>query len=363
MQKLGELLRPYEPLFEEFDFLGIDLNFDHYMDIHYGNEDCIFGLYYLMSYNATGHAHIVLIPQINKSVEEWPVAYYDDEHGAAYIFASSIKTWFPAYILYKADLWYSLYLSSGDKYPWVVEIIKNFKENKDKIISFGKKFMNDFDIFFEDFLNMVSDKKELNVLEWYKKVEPDSFLTEYYALQAENASKEKWKEYIFKYPFYNRPLFEALNTEAVELDGEDPELDIDLCYEFWNRALKIDIEFSEVLPAVVKAIIQKVPDWDSPFMPFIKKINKILSKDSFADYHGTEGFFDAGQVFHEKEDFSKAIKCYENSIFFGRFETGVYNEDAYKCIVECSELLGDQNYSAYIEETKEQKVEDEEGEE
>ena len=358
MAKLGELLKPYVSLFEELDYPGLELNFNHYMEIQKGNEDCIFGFYWLMSFNATGHAHIVLIPQIGKPLEEWPIAYYDDEDGTAYTFASSIKTWFPAYFIYQVNKWYPIYLERGTEYDWLKQTLESVRKKKKLIVAHGLKFMKDFDVLYDDFLALVKKKGEWRVEEWYKRVEPKSFLTEYHPLKAASPSLEKWKKYIFKYPFFNKPLFDLLHTESVQFDNEDKDLDVELCWEFWGRFWKTDMPYYRVLPAVVKAIMEKSPKTKSPYLPFIKQIHKIIVEDEDGDYHGSESFFDLGKSFEKKKEYEKAIRCFENSIMLGRQETEEYNEDAYDHIVKCAEKIGDENYLAYIEETKDTESDD-----
>jgi hypothetical protein len=354
MNKLSEILSGYDSLFEELNFYGLQLNFDHYMEIRRGNEECIFSFYWLMSYNATGHAHIVLIPVIGKTIEEWPVAFYDDEHGTAEIFSSSIKKWFPAYLVYRIDAWYPVYLSSGTQYEWVKETYENWFECKQQIVDHGKKFMKDFELFYNYFLNMIKNKSQWNILDWIKKVESDSFLTEYYSLKASESSLEERKKFIFKYSYFNRLLFEELNTEAVRLEEEDDSLDIELCMEFWNRFWKTDLEYYEVLPAVVKRLVKSPPNIYFPYMEFVKRIYEVTKDNKYGYYHGQEGMLKMGKIFEEKKEYARAIRCYENSILLGGAETEEFNEEAYDRILECADKLGDKNYLAYLEDTKEE---------
>ena len=186
----------------------------------------------------------------------------------------------------------------------------------------------------------------------YKKIEPNSYLTQYYKLKEDDAKIGEWKKFINKNPHFNRPLYDLLLTENVNLDDEDPELDLDLCHTFWSRFLKVDIKYYKVLPAIVKRIMSEKKKWDSPFMPFIEKIYKVIKKDSNGYYHGTEGFFKVGKEFEKKKDYITAIQCYSNAIMMGRSETEEYHEESYDRIRECAQKVNDKNYLAYLSETE-----------
>jgi len=349
MSKLDQLLNNHRSAMEELNFPGLELNFNHYMDITKGNANCVFGLYWLMSYGTTGHSHIVMVPQIDKPIEEWPIAFYDDDHGTAYIISSSIKTWLPAYFIFKVSEWYPAYLRHGNSVPWISEVFDSWKKNKKHIVKQGSKYMNDFGAFYDGFLATIKKKGDWNSGERYKLVEPGSFLTEYYEMQTNQSSPEKWKAHILKCPVFNKPLFDRLSTEAVQSGDEDA--DPDLCWEFWNRFLKCDIAYYKVLPAVVKTIVEKSPKAESPYYSLIERIYSVTAKDPYGNYDGADGLFLAGREFEKRKEYARAVRCFENSILMNRAETGTYHEDAYEHILVNAGKICHPHYRAYLEET------------
>ncbi len=344
MKKLSKILKSYNHLFTELDFPGLNLNHNHDLEIYKGNDFCNFGIYPLMSYSHSAHLYIVIIPQIGMPIEEWPIAFYDEEEGIANTFSSSIKTWFPSYLIYQINERYPSHLDS--------DIITSLKENKDKIVIHGKKFMTDFDAFYDDILTMLDKEGSWDIHYWMEKIEPDSFLTQYYQLKKENTSFEKWEAFIYKYPFFNRALHDQLFTESVRFKYEDSNLNLDLCYEFWNRSFRIDLPYDHILSAVTKIIAKQKETRMSIYHPFIDKINKVITEDEHGYYEGSDGFLMIGKQFKKQGEYQKAIRCFENSILLGGKEEEEFNKKAYKHIVTCAKEIGDQNYLAYLKETK-----------
>ncbi len=344
MGALDKLLVDFGDLLEEMDFPGLELNFDHYLEITKGNDFCDFGMYWLMAYSNTGHVHVVLLPQITKPIDTWPVAYYDQEEGSAHIFASSIRRWFPAYFLRQVNIWYPTALEYGTQFPWVKEWLRTWYLQKKKIIELGNRFPKlDFERLYEDFILMVENETPWDEGTWVQRVEGSSYIGEYHRLKKANATIAEWKSFILKYPFYNQPLADQL---------EDPEkIDPDLAWEFFNRNLRWDMKYYQIIPGVAKTIVEKAPNTQSPFWPLIKRIYETTKEKKHGYYHGAEGYFAAGEAFEQRGEPLKAITCFENALFELRAETEEYHEDAYDKIVTIAQKIGDPNYLAYLDET------------
>lgn len=349
--RLDQLLSTHEALLEELDIPGLELNFRSHLEIAKGNEDCDFGLYGLMTYGSTGRAHIVMIPQLGSPLEEWPVAFFDANHGTAYTFSASIKTWFPAYFIYRANEWYPVYLKYGSEMSWAQEALESCRENKKKIVAQGRKCMDDFDGFYEDFLDLVENKGEWKIKDWLQRIEPGGFLTRYHELKSRSTPLEQWKEYIFQYPFFSKPLFEQLSTNAIQHEGKAP--DLDLCWTFWDRFWKCDMPYHKVLGPVVKAIAKKSPETDSPYFPLIKQVHAALAQDEHGYYEGALGLFSVGKAFEKRKEHARAIRCFENAILLRRAEDEVYFEEAHRRIVINAKKVAHGDYLAYLEATNE----------
>ncbi len=354
MGALDKLLDNFGKFLEEIDIPGFELNFDHYLDVVKGNDFCDFGMFWLMSYDATGHVHIVIIPQVNKPIDTWPIGYYDQE-GESDIFSSSLRQWFPAYFIRQIGKWYPVYLKYGVEFDWVKEELQGWYSNKQRILEVGKLFPAvNFAALYEDFLLMVENEDPWDEAAWWQRVEGNSYIGEYYRLKKANVSREEWKNFIFKYPFYNRPLADQL--------GDPEKMDPDLAWEFFNRNLRWDMRYYDLMPGVVKTIVEQAPDPQSPFWPLIQRVYEITKTKKHGYYHGAEGFFAAGEAFEQRGEHLKAINCFENAIFELRSETEEYHEDAYDKIVTIAQKIGDPNYLAYLDETKSSSEDEDDGE-
>jgi hypothetical protein len=299
------------------ELLELDLNFDHKLALGEGSSFCNFGVMWLASVNGTGHQHIVLLPMCDRPAVEWPVAFYEEEDGTAEIFASSIKTWGPAYLIYVA--------ADEDRQPYVAGYA-------DAIIEHCKKHW-DFDAT-ELVRGFVA--KKLSKAEAYRLVDPGSYLYLYHELVEREAPAEELAALARAVPFYNAPL-----ARVIEMG----ELDDALAWEVLHRNLRWDFGRDGVDVRVLgKGRAGK--DARSPFEPLLQRIDSDEELSRFAD-----GFFEAGEAYESKLEWSRALTSYENAIFLRSVEDEELHRRALLRVREVvKQIGGGADYLAWLEE-------------
>src|SRR5262245_21630390 len=90
------------------------------VDIRPGNPCANFGFFPILPHGHTGHLNLVVIAQLGRPPERWPVALFDEENGTASTVASSLTTWFPSFMVSWIGRWYPLILE-GDAPDWAKE--------------------------------------------------------------------------------------------------------------------------------------------------------------------------------------------------------------------------------------------------
>ena len=113
---LSELMDRYEDLLPDLTEIGgLGLNWDNLFDCC--NEEYPFpnfGMDDLYSIGASGHDYLVFLPKPKKTVEQYPIALFNEERGTSRVIASSIKNWFPCYLAARVDDLLHAYCESDD---------------------------------------------------------------------------------------------------------------------------------------------------------------------------------------------------------------------------------------------------------
>src|SRR5258706_1015471 len=123
------------PRYEQFlpdlsDLESLDLNWDH--GINYGDDGRNFGLIYLYSDGNTGHRYVAACAIPTLAPEHYPIALVNEEGHTVDIFASSLTSWLPCYLLYRVGeclntaLWRNAQKHSLQPIQWLEEQVEPF---------------------------------------------------------------------------------------------------------------------------------------------------------------------------------------------------------------------------------------------
>ncbi|GEM_PF-6967482 len=291
-----------------------NISFDHELEVGKDSCFCTFGVLPLMSVGGTGHLHIVLIPALHKPLNEWNVAFFDEEKGTGVTFSSSITKWLPSYLIFERE-----------------RISEDLEKNRAKIIKFGKIFSPNI----ETLVDKIIHKNYNVVSELYFLSEPNSFLHQFFQIieKDKQIALAEMTNFYKKHPFFNAPLnFFAKHSHFSE--------------EIVNSLLFANLRFD--LPDFSHC---NIANWwmsqphndEHPLFPLLKKA---------ADYSyvsdGGNSYLKAGKKFEEEGKISEAISCFENSIYQEKVENEEFNEESYEKILSLAPQLKDPIYSTFV---------------
>ncbi|MFN8607531.1 MAG: hypothetical protein U0931_08365 [Vulcanimicrobiota bacterium] len=187
----------------------LDINFDHPPEL--GPDD--FGVYWIASLCNTGHQHIVVIPLLGQRPDAWPVAFYDQDTGCARLFASSLRNWFPSYLIHLSEV------SNYRRY---------FPEFASELVNHCR---NHFDF---DATRLVEGRGNGSMAadEAYELTEPGGYLHRYWQL-CRSQDPQGMRELATSVPFFNLPLGWLLKHSLAT--AED-------CLRLLRRPLNYDLD-------------------------------------------------------------------------------------------------------------------------
>jgi tetratricopeptide (TPR) repeat protein len=308
--------------FRLFDIEGFDLTVNHIMEM--AHPDSVFqnfGFYPVLSIGATGHDYLALRPLAHMPVERWPVMIYNEEEGQGQIFSTSYTRWFLSYGL-------------GNE-----AVIDYLEEAKEQVLAYSATF--DREIMARVIELLGPDGAAMDKAHLYAITEPGSYLAEYYALQAQNASLEQWQTYLARYPHDNKALCYLLERDMT------PEL----AEALFHRHLRYDFKNTDYLAALLhkagRFLFRQAPRPESPYWDMITRL--AACESSYDYWNGGTGFFEAGTYFADQGDYEQALICYENAIYIYGDDEQELHEAAYEAAFEMAAQIGDPNLSAVMD--------------
>src|SRR5262245_25564987 len=213
----------YAPRYARFwpdlgEIKSLDLNWDH--GWHWTAEASNFGLIYLYSVGNTGHRHVAACAIPTLLPEYYPIALVNEEGYTVDIFASSLTSWLPCYLLYRVGtclttaLWRAAQKRPVQPIQWLEEEVEQFLAEEGALRTALQGFaIPGLDALLTTLMGMLRHKDTLDAAAWqpadfYTRIEPSGYVCAYRRLAASpSATLAEWQAVIEAYPFYNKPLF------------------------------------------------------------------------------------------------------------------------------------------------------------
>jgi hypothetical protein len=374
----------YERFLPDLSEIGsLDLNWDH--SVEYGDDGRSFGMLSLYALGHTGHRYVAacVIPKL--SPEQYPIALIDEEGYTVDVFASSITTWLPCYVLYKVDGWLSTSrrwskLSPGQPLDWLEETTEQFLSEEAALREALRGFaVPELDDLLTTLVGLVRDKATFDASIWkpaafYKQIEGSSYVSQYRHLaDSGTTSLAEWQTLIQRYPFYNRPLFHLFAEHSRSLLGEESYGEFASDSHGWRvnqRApLTIPAELAaavfqrrtihdctgtfeeDLLESAARLVKQQHYEVDAPLAPLIE----YLADQGAHKWGLADAFYEAGQRWEAQGETEQqrlqALICYENAIRQCAVGEEEWHWKALARIRELAATLDDGYYQRFLEET------------
>ena len=301
----------------------------------------------MYSFGGTGHDFLVLCPMPNMKVEEYPIAIFNEEQNELEIIASSIKRWLPVYLVYM--------LSEGG-FGSSFDTL----DHKDDFLNTLKKFQNKeiYDWMYNTLANLDWDDIENTYpgreksKKYFKIAEPNSYISEFLELKEKNPELPVWKEFVFKYPFFNKGLYQMFKDPegdfVFEEDAEE-KIDVETAYEVFHRRFTHDLkEMSDIVKVSAKVVSKDISYKGRPFWNLVKGI-----ADGSINFWGSwDNFLAEGKQFEIKNQLIYALICYENAFYLADCEEKFFTE-AFDSIKSVAKKINDPNYLIYLKQFEE----------
>ncbi|MFX1450299.1 MAG: hypothetical protein ACFFCM_05630 [Promethearchaeota archaeon] len=334
--------KDYGGLIPDIDGFGLDLTWDH--EFVCCNKDHFatnFGVIAMYEIGSTGHDFLVLCPMPNMKVEEYPIAIYNEEQSEIEVIASSIKRWLPVYLVHDLVEGHGSLFDTLEHKDDFLKILKRF-ENK-KIYDWMNKTLSNLN--WDDIENTYPGKEEAR--NYYKYVEPNSYISEFLELKEKNPELHIWKEFVFKYPFFNKGLYQMYKLPDDDIIFEDDaveKIDVETAYEVFHRRFTHDMKQITDFIKVSAMVVSKDTSYKGkPFWDLIKG-----TADGSINFWGSwETFLAEGKQFEKKNQLINAQICYENALYLADSEIGFYS-DALDAMKSVAKKINDPNYLKYL---------------
>ncbi|WP_432839429.1 hypothetical protein [Dactylosporangium sp. CA-092794] len=264
------------PRFDRFrpDLEGIeclDLNWGHAVN----EEPRNFGLGFVNSIGNTGHRWVAACVIPGLPPERYPIAMADEEGPTIDVFASSIETWLPCYLIRFAEAqarWGGLDALRAEE-PALREALAAFPG---------------------DVLTPLLSERPPSRAELYAIAEPGGAVAAYERLAAEDGD---WAGLIRQYPSFNQPLFDRFDRQpSAELAGE----------VLRRRIMQGGDGTAKRLERAAATLRDSGVEPAEPVAPLFP-----LAED---EYELAEAYFATGERWEAAGDPAQALVWYENAI-------------------------------------------------
>ena len=358
---LSDLMENYEDLIPDLsEIRGLGLNWDQLFDCcndeyPYPN----FGMDDLYSIGDSGHEYLVFCPRPGLSVDEYPIAHFNEETGTSRIVASSIKNWFPCYLIHRIDTLFSQLAAEDDEEGLKEEAaaaLDGILKDRLKIEKFAEEFGNkEFNKLLPKIFDAVktgSVDKGWDFAGYLRIADGATLLADAVLLERKNAPADKVKAFVKKNPGVHKGiylLFRDPQTGSVK-DCEPEEffsvLDKDLANRIISSPVTADLggrfDIYRILKAAAHFLRQDESYEESPFAGLIDELYD--SEDPCIAHL----YYEAGIVFANDGDIERALACCENALFFSWAEEETFYADAFEEIQFLAPEFKDKNYIEFI---------------
>jgi len=305
----------FRPALDEATCLA--LNVDHF----FSDDPCNFGLTFLYSIGNNGHRYVAACTIPGLAPDRYPIAYVDEEGYEVDVFASSISSWLPCYVLRTAQRLRDDEVAQflGEE-PVLRAAMRAFGPAADRVLT--------------EIVAHVRDGAAWQPAELYAELEPDGHVAAYHSRAVAGQPMDPLIE---RYPWFNKPLYHRL---------AQPNPPAELAVEMFRRRLVHD-EPRLFLYERMSGLAQLAIGHTEPaFAPLVEGLA------DGTDFLAGEAFFEAGQRVEAADPAALplALTCYENAVHQHGSETEEPHTEAFAKITELAGRLGDEDYLYYLAE-------------
>ena len=344
---LSELMDQYEDLLPDLTEIGgLGLNWDNLFDCC--NEDYPFpnfGMDDLYSIGSSGHDYLVFLPRPKKTVEQYPIALFNEERGTSRIIASSIKSWFPCYLVARVDDLLRAYCGSdADAKKQAGEDLDALYADKIKIEKFaaefpGKQFQKLLPSVFESV-----KKKSLSGWDYaaaHRAADGGSWIDEVIDASSVKLAAAAVKAFAKKHPGCT-----GLVPYLVAEDGSAPLIDKHTAIGIFSSPVTSGLGSRDDIYRILRAAAAVLRTDDSyEETHYAGLVDELCDCEDPCIAHF---YYEAGISFANDGDLLTALACYENAIFFSWAEEGSFHGEAFDEICYLAQEIGDKNYLSFI---------------
>jgi hypothetical protein len=339
---LSELMDEYEDLLPDLtEIEGLDLNWENLFDCC--NDDYPypnFGVDDLYSIGASGHEYLVFAVQPNLPVDRYPIAVFNEENGTSIVIASSIKNWFPCYLVDRINQLVVTYRGEDEEEKALAESgLSALALNRAKIEKFAEEFANrDFQQALPAIFDAVAKKGEgWNYAASHRAADGGSCIDDLIDLE-QKGSAAAVKTFIKKNP--------SCNGAVRVLHALGGTFDRELAEKVLTLSVTLDLGGRENIYAILKAAAEQMrTDESYEESPLAGLIDELCDSEDPCIAHF---YYEAAISFANDGELLLARACYDNAIFFSWAEEGSFHCDSFDEICYLAQEIGDKNYLSYI---------------
>ena len=345
---LSELMDQYEDLLPDLTEIGgLGLNWDSLFDCC--NEDYQypnFGMDDLYSIGDSGHDYLVFLPKAKVPVEQYPIALFSEEEGTSRIIASSIKNWFPCYLVTRVDSLLHAYNESedADEKKAAEKALGALFADRVKVEKFTAEFGNKgFQKLLPELFDAVKAKalSSWNFAQMHRAADGGSYLDECIDAAAGKLTSASVKAFLKKHPGYA-----GLVPSLVAADGSAPLLDKEIALQVIGMSVTSGFGSRDDIYRILRAAAAVLrTDESYEETHFAGLVDELCDCEDPCVAHF---YYEAGISFANDGDLMAALACYENAIFFSWAEEGSFHGEAFDEICYLAQEIGDKNYLAFM---------------
>lgn len=327
---------------------GLDLSWNH--PLFPTEEWPNLGVVPLYAHGSTGHQHVVALPRPDAGAEHWMIGLYNEVGEQVNTFATSIRTWLPAYLLQHSQDLIGAYRSWGvrrDDIDLLVEQEADTRIALDKFV--GPRVPEALDAIYTAL--RTPDDPTWNPDAVRHMIEPDSCIDRRNQALAESMPLSERDRIIREAPHYNPPLFDLFVTRIqrglltlVELDqlaDLPPELAKEVTWRYSNHD---GHNLSRELIGRASELIATRSETIDPAVEFARGV-----VDNDAE-NLSELFFAAAHRWTEENETARAVACFHNAVHWHSVDAEEYHAEAVDSLRDLAANHAHSDYRRYMHE-------------
>jgi hypothetical protein len=290
------------------------------------------GLSFVNAIGNTGHRWVAALAVAGVPPQRWPVAIADENGPTAGVFASSITTWLPCYVVHLAGVYAAAALAARPP-GWLDAEAEQLIADEPLLREALAPFAGDV---LTPVLDLLRRRGTLSPADWrpgelYAIADAGGCVAAYHG-GADPAGL------IRRYPWYNRPLFDRFAA------APDP----DLAHEVFLRRLLPDGDgTAEILDRAAAVLLAGRRDRGAEIAAPIEPLVRRVAQEGAEEGDLAEWYFEAGTRWEAAGAPARALACYDNAVHRHGLDEDDWHAPALARIRALT--AGDADYAHYLD--------------